>query len=221
MCGFFFRQQESTQVIRLVKTVQVQIDVDTPLIIWSEPLRREALNETFFYQIFSNFFRFLKFFFTFFFLSYSESADTLHFLQMTPVFDDENSLDLDDGLASTRDFDTGIMGWTLFSYLMEHQLAGEPVYYSGGEEDWWADASVWKKRKMSSSSNKFPKIHHLLCGMGALGGVLVRCLDCLATEPDTCLGMELDRMTADWESQVAEVERLESDLADAGDKVEG
>lgn len=48
-----------------------------------------------------------------------------------------------------------------------------------------------------------------------------RCLDCLATEPDTCLSMELDRMTADWESQVAEVERLESDLTDTGDQVKG
>lgn len=55
---------------------------------------------------------------------------------MTPVFDDENSLDVDDGFASARDFETGIMSWTLFSYLMENQLAGEPVYYSGGEEDW-------------------------------------------------------------------------------------
>lgn len=55
---------------------------------------------------------------------------------MSPIFDDENSLNIDDGLASARDDVTGIMGWTQWSYLMEHQVAGEPAYYAGGEAEW-------------------------------------------------------------------------------------
>ena len=60
----------------------------------------------------------------------------LSFVQMSPVFDADSSIDIDDAFASKRDDVTGIMGWTQFSYLMEHQIEGGPAYYARGEEEW-------------------------------------------------------------------------------------
>lgn len=52
------------------------------------------------------------------------------------IFDGSESLDIDEALASERDMVTGIMGWDQWSYLMLHQIAGEPAIYTGGEEEW-------------------------------------------------------------------------------------
>lgn len=69
--------------------------------------------------------------------TFCSTDDTyLEWLHMSPIFDDEHSLDIDDKLANARDSETGIMGWTQWEYLMEHQVEGGPAIYEGGEEEW-------------------------------------------------------------------------------------
>lgn len=64
------------------------------------------------------------------------NANNLEWLALSPIFDPDGSLGIDEDLASQRDGDTGIMSWIQWSYLMEVQRMGEPVYYVGGEQEW-------------------------------------------------------------------------------------
>lgn len=51
-------------------------------------------------------------------------------------YDGSGSLDVNETLADERDTVNGIMGWEQWSYLMLHQLGGDPVIYTGGHEEW-------------------------------------------------------------------------------------
>ena len=55
--------------------------------------------------------------------------------------------------------------------------------------------------------------------MGALLCV-PRCTDCVATEPDTCLRMELEKMTEEWMAAVADVAAAEAEKDELDDGVE-
>lgn len=65
----------------------------------------------------------------------SSSTSDLNFAVMGQVYDGSGSIsDFDEELSTLRDYDTGIMGWTQWDYLMDYQNAGTPVVYESVEE---------------------------------------------------------------------------------------
>ncbi|CAB1118839.1 unnamed protein product [Ectocarpus sp. CCAP 1310/34] len=67
------------------------------------------------------------------------STSDLNFAVMGQVYDGSGSIsDFDEELSTLRDYDTGIMGWTQWDYLMDYQNAGKPVVYESVEE-WCLD----------------------------------------------------------------------------------
>ena len=70
------------------------------------------------------------------FFARSSNAADVKLVHMGIVWDENDELGLDNDLTNPRDLDTGIMGWTQWSYLMDHQFDGQPAYYKEGEEEW-------------------------------------------------------------------------------------
>ncbi|CAN0253730.1 unnamed protein product [Pylaiella littoralis] len=69
----------------------------------------------------------------------STSKSDLMWTYMGIVFDGSGSLDVNETLVTERDMVNGIMGWEQWSYLMLHQLGGDPAIYTGGHEEWCLD----------------------------------------------------------------------------------